>query len=55
MGAALQQSEQGILRPIGFFSRAFNSAQTKYSTYDRELLAIYEAVRYFRVCLVVFI
>lgn len=34
--------------PISFFSRKFTSAQAKYSTYDRELLAIYTAVKYFR-------
>lgn len=48
VGAALQQLSGEDLRPLGFFSRALTKAQKNYSTYDRELLAIYEAVRYFR-------
>ena len=31
-----------------FFSRALTPAETRYSTYDRELLAIYLAIRHFR-------
>ena len=31
-----------------FFSRKLTTAERKYATYDRELLAIYEAVKYFR-------
>jgi cleavage and polyadenylation specificity factor subunit 1 len=30
------------------FLKKLNTAQQKYSVYDRELLAIYEAVRHFR-------
>ena len=48
MGAVLQQEFGNIKQPLCFFSRAFNSAQTKYSTYDRELLAIYSAIRHFK-------
>lgn len=48
MGAALQQISGEDLQPLGFFSRALNSAQKNYSTYDKELLAIYEAIRHFR-------
>ena len=33
---------------MAFFSRKFSSAQVNYSAYDRELTAIYEAVKYFR-------
>jgi cleavage and polyadenylation specificity factor subunit 1 len=29
------------------FSKKLNTAQEKYSTYDRELLAIYEAIKHF--------
>jgi cleavage and polyadenylation specificity factor subunit 1 len=47
MGAVLQQRVQDIWRPLAFFSRKLSPAQ-KYSAYDRELLAIYEAVRHFR-------
>lgn len=44
----LQQLIEGKQQPLGFFSRAFSKAQVNYSTYDRELLAIFEAIRYFR-------
>ena len=55
MGGALEQCEVveregsmlGVLRPLGFFSRKFNNAQSKYSTYDRELMAISESVKHF--------
>ena len=48
MGAVLQQLVQDVWQPLAFFSRKLSPAQQKYSAYDRELLAIYEAVRYFR-------
>lgn len=35
-------------QPLGFFSKKLSPAQIKYSTYDRELLAIYEANKYFK-------
>lgn len=47
-GAVLQQRIQGSWKPLGFYSKKFNEAQQKYSTYDRELLSIYMAVRHFR-------
>lgn len=48
IGAVLQQRRGDTWEPLAFFSRKLNSAQRKYSPYDRELLAIYEAIRYFR-------
>lgn len=33
---------------LGYFSRKLQPAQKKYSTYDRELLAVYAAKQYFR-------
>lgn len=47
-GAVLQQKIRGKWKPIGFYSKKYNDAQKKYSTYDRELLSIYMAVQYFR-------
>ena len=38
---------QGVWQPLTFFSRKLSLAQQKYSAYDRELLAIYEVMRYF--------
>lgn len=49
IGAALhQQLQHNSWQPLAFFSRKLSPAQTKYSAYDRELLAIYEAIKYFR-------
>lgn len=48
VGAALHQVINEELQPLGFYSKKLNNAQTKYSTYDRELLAIYMAIKHFR-------
>lgn len=48
IGAAVQQKTSTGWQPLAFFSRKLNTAQRKYGAYDRELLAIYEAIRYFR-------
>ena len=46
-GAVLQQYIHGEWKPLAFFSKRFSDAQSKYSTFGRELLAIYLAVLYF--------
>lgn len=52
VGAVLQQHDsRGALQPLGFFSSKLTSAQVKYSTFDRELLACFLAIRHFRWCL----
>lgn len=48
VGAVLQQEVNGSWEPLGYFSKKMTSAQQKYSTYDRELLAIYIAIKHFR-------
>ncbi len=48
VGAVLQQRVNGNWCPIAFFSKALKPAETRYSTFDRELLAIYLAVKHFR-------
>ena len=48
MGAVLHQITNDAIEPLEFFSRKMNSAQINYSTFDRELLAIHEAVKHFR-------
>lgn len=48
VGAALHQISEGQLQPLGFFSKKLDKAQRRYSTYDRELAAVYLAVRHFR-------
>lgn len=48
IGAALQQWSDGAWEPLSFFSKKLSPAERKYSAFDRELLAIYSAVRHFR-------
>lgn len=48
IGATLQQANGHELQPLAFFSRALTATEQRYSTYDRELLAAYAAVRHFR-------
>eukprot|EP00794_Sanderia_malayensis_P001258 gene1258-biopygen485 len=51
VGAVLQQHIDGQWKPISFFSKRLEPAETKYSTFGRELLAVYLAIRHFRHCL----
>ncbi|CAK1590060.1 unnamed protein product [Parnassius mnemosyne] len=48
IGVILQQLKGGAWQPLAFFSRRLRPTQQRYSPYDRELLAIYEAIKYFR-------
>lgn len=48
MGASLQQVNNDSWEPLAFFSKKFSPAQRKYSTFDRELTGVFEAVKYFR-------
>lgn len=48
IGGVIQQLKDGHWQPLAFFSRKLTSTQRKYSPYDRELLAIYESIKYFR-------
>ena len=48
IGAVLQQLKNGSWEPLAFFSRKLTPTQAKYSPYDRELLAIYKSIQYFR-------
>lgn len=48
IGASIQQSVNGAWQPLGFYSRKLSDTERKYSAYDRELLAIYAAIKYFR-------
>ena len=47
-GAVLQQCVNGQWEPLGFFSRKFKPAETRYSAFGRELLAVYLAIKHFR-------
>ena len=48
IGAALQQVTARGPAPIAFYSRKLSPTEQRYSTFDRELLAVYSAVRHFR-------
>jgi len=47
VGAVLEQKVRDQWQPLGFFSRKLSDAQSRYSTYDRELLAAYLAAKHF--------
>ena len=44
----LLQKIDGGLRPLAFFCRVINKAQLKYSVFDKELTAMYMAVKHFK-------
>ncbi|BHF59487.1 hypothetical protein SprV_0100244600 [Sparganum proliferum] len=48
VGAVLQQHLAGSTRPLAFFSKKLLLAETRYSTFGREILAIYLAVKHFQ-------
>jgi hypothetical protein len=50
VGACLQQQLCGkqALQPLGFFSKKLETAQQKYSTFDRMLFACYSGIQHFR-------
>ena len=48
VGAVLQQQINDTWTPIAFFSRTLKPVETRYSTFDCELLAVYLAIKHFR-------
>ena len=48
VGAVLQQNIRGKWYPVAFFSKRLLPAEARYSTFGRELLALYLAIRHFR-------
>ena len=48
IGAQLEQRHGESWVPIAFFSRKLSNTETKYSAFDRELLAAYQAIKHFR-------
>ena len=48
VGAVLQQQKGREVRPLAFFSVKLDKAQSRYSAFDRELLAVYLGIRHFR-------
>ena len=48
VGAVLQQCIGGVWCPISYFSKKLKPPETRYSTFDRELLAVYLAIKHFQ-------
>ena len=48
VGGVLQQYIDNVWQPLSFFSKKLNPAETRYKAFDRELLAVYATIRYFR-------
>ena len=47
VGAILQQWVDGAWCPISYFSKKLKPAETRYSTFDRELLGVFLAIKHF--------
>jgi transposase InsO family protein len=48
VGAVLQQKVHGSWQPLSFFSKKLSPTESRYSTFDRELLAAFLAAKHFR-------
>ena len=48
VGAVLQYFRHSSWAPLSFYSKKLSPAETRYSAFDRELLAVYYAIRHFR-------
>ncbi|GBM95445.1 Transposon Tf2-9 polyprotein [Araneus ventricosus] len=48
IAGTLQQTYLKNTQPLAFFSRKLTPAESRYSTYDRELLVVYSSVKHFR-------
>ena len=48
VGGVLQQFLNGMWQPLSFYSKKLNPAETRYSAFDRELLAVYATIKHFR-------
>ena len=44
VGGVLQQYLNGMWQPLSFFSKKPSPAETRYSAFDRELLAVYAVI-----------
>ena len=48
IAGAIHQVVKGQLQPLAFFNRRMTSAESRYSAYDLELLAVYSTIVKFR-------
>jgi hypothetical protein len=47
IGVVMQQKSGDHWRPLGFLSRKLTDTESRYSAFDRELLAAFTAIRHF--------
>ena len=48
VGGVLKQYNDDVWQPVSFFSKKLTPAETHYSAFDHELLAVYATIRHFR-------
>ena len=48
VGGVLQQCIDNVWQPLTFFSKKLSPAETRYSAFDREILAVNATIRHFR-------
>lgn len=48
IGAVLSQFNNNVWEPLGFYSKKLSETERKYSTFHRELLAVYASIKHFR-------
>jgi hypothetical protein len=48
IGGVMQQKSKDHWQALGFFSRKLTDTESRYSTFDRELLAVQAAIKHFR-------
>ena len=48
VSGVLQQCIDNVWQPLSFFSKKLAPTETRYSAFDRELLAVYGTIRHFR-------
>ena len=51
IGSQLSQMDNGVLRPVAFFSRTLRKHERNYTTTSKELLAVVESIKKFRIYL----
>ena len=48
IGGVLQQYLNGMWQPLSFVSKKLSPAETRYSAFDREVLAVYATIKHYR-------
>ena len=45
VGGILSQEQEGVFRPIAYYSKSLNDTKRNYDIYDRELLTIMKTLK----------